>query len=372
VSTAVPAEPPPGSPTAVAAAAVREAAAPAGASPTSLAVRRLLRNRAAIASLAVLVVIVLGCLAAPLYAHHIAHTNPLASNLSGTTIVNGKRTPVIAPNASGLGSTPIGPTLRGHYFLGADTQGRDVAARLLYAGRISLTAGFGAAILTAVLATIIGLIAGMAGGIVDAILSRLLELLWAFPVYLLAVCLSTVLLLQGIKLGPITVSPNSIWLPITIIGVVYIPYLARPVRGEVLAAKEREFMQAAVAQGASWLRLVFGELLPNVMPLVIVFFPLLIATDILTESALSYLSIGVQPPQASLGTMVSDGQSQLYTRPWVSIAPGLLIVIVVVALNVLGDGVRDAVDPRGGLPTRRDLRRRRRRARPPATESPLA
>ena len=176
-------------------------------------------------------------------------------------MVDGKRTPVIAPNASGLGSTPIGPTLRGHYFLGADTQGRDVAARLLYAGRISLTAGFGAAILTAVLATIIGLIAGMAGGIVDAIISRLLELLWAFPVYLLAVCLSTVLLLQGIKLGPVTVSPNSIWLPITIIGVVYIPYLARPVRGEVMAAKEREFMQAAVAQGASWLRLVFGELL---------------------------------------------------------------------------------------------------------------
>jgi peptide/nickel transport system permease protein len=123
-------------------------------------------------------------------------------------------------------------------------------------------------------------------------------------------------------------------------------------------------MEAAVAQGVSWPRLVFGELLPNVLPVVIVFFPLLIATDILTESALSYLSIGVQPPQASLGTMISDGQAQLYNRPWVSIAPGLAIVAIVVALNVLGDGVRDALDPHGGLPTRRDLRRRRRRAVP--------
>jgi peptide/nickel transport system permease protein len=327
------------------------------------------------ASLAVLVAIVVACLAAPLYARHVAHTDPLASNLSGTTIVNGRRTPVIAPNPSGLGSTPIGPTLTSHYFLGADTQGRDVAARLLYAGRISLAAGLGAAVLTVVLATIIGLVAGMAGGFVDAILSRLLDLIWAFPVYLLAVCLSTVLLLQGIKLGPIAVNANSLWLPIAIIGGVYIPYLARPIRGEVLSAKRREYMEAAIAQGASSFRLVFGELLPNVVPVIIVFFPLLIATNILTESALSYLSIGVQAPQASLGTMVSDGQSQLYTRPWVSMAPGLLIVVIVVVLNVLGDGVRDAVDPHGGLPTRRELRRRRRRrqaTRPSAADAPLA
>ncbi len=346
------------------------AAAAPGRSPWALAAGRLRRNPGAMASLAVLVVVVLGCLAAPLYARHVADTDPLSSNLSGTTTVNGRRTPVIAPNRSGFGSTPIAPTLERHYFLGADTQGRDVAARLLYGGRVSLEAGLGAALLTALLATVIGLVAGMAGGILDALLSRLLDLLWAFPVYLLAVCLSTVLLLQGIELGPVTVDPNSVWLPITIIGVVYVPYLARPVRGEVLAAKRREFMEAATAQGASWLRLVFGELLPNVLPVVIVFFPLLIATDILTESALSYLSIGVQPPQASLGTMVSDGQSQLYTRPWVSIAPGLVIVAVVVALNVLGDGVRDALDPRGGLPTRRAVRRRRSRGRPPASVVP--
>jgi peptide/nickel transport system permease protein len=359
MSTAAPAQPP-ADPADVEVGAGR-GSSPVGRSPTRLAARRLLRNRAAMGSLVVLVMIALAAAAAPIYAHHIADTDPFASNLSGTTVVHGRRVPVIAPNPSGLGSSPIGPTLTEHYFLGADTQGRDVAARLLYATRISLLAGLGAATLTAVVATIIGLIAGMAGGLVDGVLSRLLDLLWAFPVYLLAVCLSTVLLLQGIHIGPISVSPNSLLLPILIIGGVYVPYLARPVRGEVLAARRREFMDAAVAQGASWLRLVFGEMLPNVLPLVLVFFPLLIATDILTESALSYLSIGVQPPQASLGTMVSDGQSQLYTRPWVSIAPGLLIMIIVVALNVLGDGVRDALDPRGALPRLRDLRRRRRR-----------
>ena len=372
MSTAAPVQPPAGSSSIEPGSDAGQAPAQAGRSPTRLAARRLLRNRSAVGSLVVLLVIVLAAIAAPIYAHDIAHTDPLSSNLSGTTVVHGKRTPVIAPNPSGLGSSPIGPTLTAHYFLGADTQGRDVAARLLYATRISLTVGLGAALLTTVVATIIGLVAGMAGGLVDGVLSRLLDLVWAFPVYLLAVCLSTVLLLQGINIGPISVSPNSLLLPILIIGGVYIPYLARPVRGEVLTARRREFMDAASAQGASWLRLVFGEMLPNVLPLVIVFFPLLIATDILTESALSYLSIGVQPPQASLGTMISDGQSQLYTRPWVSIAPGLMIMIIVVALNVLGDGVRDAMDPRGALPTRRDLRRRWRRTRIPGTSASTA
>jgi peptide/nickel transport system permease protein len=346
-------------------AVVAEPGAPAR-SPAALAAARLLRNPAALAAGAALLIVIGGCLAAPIYAHDIAHVNPLSSNLSGTTVIGGHQEPVIKPGALGLGSTPIGPTLTARYFLGADSQGRDVAARMLYAGRISLLAGFGAALLTAVLATVIGLVAGMAGGLVDGVLSRLLDLLWAFPVYLLAVCLATVLTLHGVRVGPISVSPNSLLLPILIIGGVYVPYLARPVRGEVLAVRRREFIAAAEAQGASMLRLVFGELLPNVLPLVTVFFPLLVATDILTESSLSYLSIGVQPPQASLGTMVSDGQGLLYTRPWVSIAPGLLIVIIVVALNLLGDGIREAIDPRGALPRRRDLRRRRARPKPRA------
>jgi peptide/nickel transport system permease protein len=166
-----------------------------------------------------------------------------------------------------------------------------------------------------------------------------------------------------LTIGPLTISASSLWLPILIISLVYVPYLARPIRGEVLSLRRREFIDNAIGQGASSLRIIFGELLPNVMPTVLVFLPLLVATDILTESSLSYLSIGVQPPNASWGTLITDGQAQLYTRPWVSIAPGVMLVIVIVLLNVIGDGVREAIDPRGLLP--RLLRRRRRRRTSP-------
>jgi peptide/nickel transport system permease protein len=330
-----------------------------GASPRRLAFVRFRRNRSALAALAGLVLIVLACVGAPLYAHFISHTDPFRSNVSGTTVVHGHREAVVPPNPSGLGSTPIGPTLTGHYFLGADVQGRDVAARLFYGGRTSLIVGVGSAVITAVVGTLVALAAGFYGGILDTVISRLLDLLWAFPVYLVAIALSTVLVLQGLKIGPVSVNANSLWLPTLIIAIIYIPYVARPIRGEILSLRRREFVESALGQGASSWRLMLGELLPNVVPTVLVFMPLLIATNILTESSLSYLSIGVQPPNASWGTLITDGQDQLYTRPWVSIAPGLMLVVVIVLLNVIGDGVRDAIDPRGHLP--RLSRRRRRR-----------
>src|SRR3954449_12558347 len=297
--------------------------------PWALALRRLLRNRTAMASVFVLVVIVITAGAAPFYATHIAQVDPFESNVTGTTTVDGKTVPVIQPNPSGLGSTPIGPTLERHYFLGADSQGRDVMARLLYGGRTSLEVSIPAPIPTPLVAPGAGRLAGFFGGWTDSVISRLLDIVWAFPVYLLAIALSTVLLLQGISIGPLDVDPQSLWLPIIIIGLVYVPYLARPIRGEVLSIRRREYMEAAIAQGATNRQLLFGELLPNVLPVVLVFTPLLIATNIVTEASLSYLSIGVQPPNASWGTIVQDGQSQLYTRPWVSIAPGLLIALTV-------------------------------------------
>jgi peptide/nickel transport system permease protein len=329
-----------------------------GRSPGRLALARLVRNRSAMASLVVLVLIVISALAAPWYAEHVAHTDPFASNVNGTTIVDGEEVDVVAPNATGLGSTPIGPTLEGRYFLGADAQGRDVAARILYGGRASLQISLLAALITVVMAAILGIVAGLYGGLVDGVIARLLDLIWAFPVYLLAISLATVLLVQGIELGPITIDAGSLWLPAVIIGLIYIPYLARPIRGEVLSLRRHEFVDAAIAQGASNPRLVFGELLPNVAPVIIVFLPLIIATNILTESALSYLGIGVQAPDASWGSIIEDGQGLLYTRPWVSIAPGIMIVLTVLALNVIGDGVRDALDPRGRMRIRRRRLRR--------------
>jgi peptide/nickel transport system permease protein len=184
------------------------------------------------------------------------------------------------------------------------------------------------------------------------VLSRILDIVWAFPVYLLAISISIVALTNGLDLGLVTLPASSLWIPIGIIAVIYIPYVARPIRGQVLSVREKEYVEAAIAQGASDWRLMRSEILPNVITTVIVFFPLMIATTMLTEAALSFLSIGVQPPAASWGTIINDGQNVLYTRPWVAIAPGIAIVIVVLTLNVFGDGLRDALDPRAKLRTR--------------------
>jgi len=321
-----------------------------GRSPWALAGRRLARNRIALAALVLFVLIVAVSFAAPLYAKHLAHTNPFESNISGTVTIDGKTRQVLEQGGGklGLGETPIGPTWHSHYLLGADNQGRDVAARVLYGGRSSLLIGIGSALMAAFVALIFALVAGFFGGWTDAIISRLMDLIWAFPLYLLAISLATVLLTSphGLTIGFIQVAADSLWIPLVIIGIVYVPYIYRPIRGQVLSLREKEFVEAAIAQGASNLRLIFTEVLPNVASTVIVLMPLMIATTILTESALSYLSIGVQAPKASWGTIIQDGQDLLYTRPWVAIAPGIMIVLTVLALNILGDGLRDALDPR--------------------------
>ncbi|HKR71451.1 MAG TPA: ABC transporter permease [Streptosporangiaceae bacterium] len=325
-----------------------------GRSPWALAGRRLWRNRVAMSALVLFLLIIAVCLAAPLYAHDIAKVNPFVNNLNGTTIIDGHKVPLMEQGGGilKLGETPLGPTWHiTNYFLGADQQGRDVFARVLYGGRSSLEIGVGSALICCAIATIIALIAGYFGGLVDAILSRLMDVIWAFPVYLLAISISTVLLTEssGLSIGPLHLVATSLWLPTIIIAFIYLPYVYRPIRGHVLSVSEKEFVQAGIAQGASDLRLIFSDILPNVVSVVIVLLPLMIATTILTESALSFLSIGVQPPNASWGTIISDGQDLLYTRPWVAVAPGIMIVLTVLALNVLGDGVRDALDPRAKL-----------------------
>jgi len=252
--------------------------------------------------------------------------------------------------ALGIGTTPIGPTWDvHHYFLGADSQGRDVMARLLYGGRNSLLIGLSSALLCCVIAALLGVVSGYFGGVVDAVLDWILNVIWAFPVYLLAISLSVVLLTNGLRLGPVTVGAGSIWLPVLIIAAVYVPYVARPVRGQVLTLRSREFIHAAIGIGGSDARILWRDVLPNVTPMVLVFLPLMTAINMLTESALSFLSVGVQPPNASWGTIINDGLGLLYTRPMVAIAPGLMIVITCVALNLLGDSVRSALDPKARL-----------------------
>jgi len=325
-----------------------------GRNPWAMAARRLRRNRIALAALGLFLLIVVMCLAAPLYATYVAHVNPFPPNLNGHTVVNGKVVPVMQQGGGTLhlGETPIGPTWDlGHYFLGADSVGRDVAALLLYGGRSSLLVGIGSAILCCIAATVVALIAGFFGGTVDALLSRLMDIIWAFPVYLLAISLGTEFLTHsnGFQFGPVHVSASSLWLPTVIIAVIYVPYVYRPIRGQVLSVVNKEFVEASIAQGAGNWRLIFSEILPNVVSTVIVLLPLMVATTILTESALSFLGVGVQPPNVSWGTIIQDGTDLLYTRPWVSIAPGIMILLTVLSLNVFGDGVRDALDPRAKL-----------------------
>lgn len=319
----------------------------ASTGPWFLAARDLRRNRPAMVAAALLLLVLALTLTAPLYAHHVAHVDPFNSNLAGRTIVDGKKVDVLQESGGlGLGVTPIGPTWDvHHYFLGADSQGRDVAARILYGGRASLFIAFCAALGSAAIASVLALTAGFLGGYVDAVLSRLMDILWAFPVFLLAILITTVSLTQGLHLGPITINPSGVVLPIVIISLIFVPFLYRPIRGQVLAVRERDFVKAAIVQGASTRWLLWEEILPNVMNTLIVFLPLVTGIDLLVESGLSFLGIGVQPPAASWGSIIGDSNDLLYTRPWVAMGPGLMIVVTVVGLNILGDGVRDAFDP---------------------------
>jgi peptide/nickel transport system permease protein len=308
-----------------------------GIGPYALAWRRLKRNRTALAFGMLFAVVVVLCLLAPVYAHDIAHTTPSANHL--TDRVDGKDVVSVA-------GIPTGPTWHGRFFLGADANGRDVAVRLLYGGRNSLFIGGVATLITMILATIIGLASGYFRGAVDGVLSRFLDLVWAYPVVILGVALGVTLAVGGLNLGLFQLKGNSLWVPAVIIGVIYVPYVAKPLRGQVLSLREREFVDAARTLGLSNLRIMASEIAPNVATTLIVFVPLIVANAILTEAGLSYLGAGVQDPNPSWGTMISDGIRLIPSAIHLTIVPGLMLVAAVLGINVFGDGVRDALDPR--------------------------
>jgi peptide/nickel transport system permease protein len=318
-----------------------DADATAGLSPYRLGLRRLRRNKPALAFGALFLLIVVLCLCAPLYADHVAHTTPNANHVTDTVTVGGVSKDVVSPTGQ-----PIGPTWQGRFLLGADGNGRDVAVRLLYGGRNSLEVGAVATLLTIVLATVVGIVAGFFRGFVDGVLARVLDLIWAYPVVLLGIALGTALALGGISIGPLTLEGNSLLVPAFIIGIVYIPYVAKPIRGQVLRLREQEFVDAARVGGAGPLRIMWSEILPNVASTIVVFIPLMVANAILLEAALSYLGAGVQPPNPSWGTMISDGIRLIPSAMHLTFVPGAMLVLAVLGINVFGDGVRDALDPR--------------------------
>ncbi len=317
----------------------------AGRSPWYLAYRRLRRNRVALAFGGLFVAIVVFVLAAPLWANDVAHTTPNATHTLEKVEVDGEKREVV--NHEGK---PVGPLwfgAGGKFFLGADGRlGRDEMVRLMYGGRISLFIGFLATLIATLLATILGLLAGYYRGWADAVISRTMDVIWAFPVTLLAIALGLSLATGGLTVGPLHLSGSSIWIPILIIAFVYTPYMARPIRGEVLALREREFVEASVAQGAGPLRVMFGELLPNLGSTLIVFFTLGVANNMLLEATLSFLGVGVQPPNTSWGTMIGGSFELISTAPLLTVIPGTMILLTVLSVNVFGDGLRDALDPK--------------------------
>jgi peptide/nickel transport system permease protein len=336
-----------------------------GRSPWYLAWRRLRRNKVSLAALVVFFLIVAVCMLAPVYATHVAHTGQNTNHVLDQVKVNGQLQSVVSQggylNSHGqpcqtsdthcklIASIPIGPTwfsAGGKFVLGGDANGRDEMVRLLYGGRVSLFVGIISSAICVFFAVLLSLLAGYFGGWADFVITRFFDLFYAFPVVLLGIALGSALAINGFHHFGLNIQSGSIWIPTLVISYVLVPYVGRPLRGQVLSLREKEFIEAAIAQGASPFRIMFSELLPNIASSVLVFFTLIIANNIVLEAALSFLGAGVQPPTPSWGTLISDGQELIVTRPWLSLAPGIAIVLTVLALNVFGDGLRDALDPR--------------------------
>ena len=237
-----------------------------GRSPWYLAWRRLRRNYFAFAALALFILVVAVCAAAPLYASHIAHTGPNDEHVLGKVKVNGVPTDIVSVGGIIKGklvaSIPIGPTwfsAGGRYVLGADTLGRDVAVRLLYGGRNSLLVGIGSSAICVFFAVVLALLAGYFGGWIDFVISRFFDLFYAFPVVLLGIALGSALAINGFHHFGINIQSGSLWIPLLVISYVLIPYVGRPLRGQVLSLREKEFVEAAISQGATPLRVIFSR-----------------------------------------------------------------------------------------------------------------
>jgi peptide/nickel transport system permease protein len=304
----------------------------AGRSPAQMAWMRLKRDRVAVACLVVIVVVVLAALLAPL----ITRALGLNDDFNNKLITDG-----------GLPGGPLHSGISWDHPLGVEPlTGRDLMYRLLYGSRISLlVAGLGT-LFTVVIGVALGMIAGYSGGWVDSVLSRLMDLLLSFPQLILLIALSPVLVqVLDTKLG-IDGNPARITFLIIVFAVFGWTYLARLIRGQVLSIREREFVEAAISIGASSRRILVKEVLPNLWVPILVYASLLFPTYIGLEAALSFLGVGVSEPTPTWGRMLSDSVSFYTVDPLYLFIPGTYLFIVVLTFNLLGDSIRDALDPR--------------------------
>lgn len=269
--------------------------------------RKLIKNRLAAFGLIVILLLTLIAIFAPWIATH-------------------------KPNEMDVAKSLLGAGEEGH-LLGTDNFGRDIFSRLIYGSRISLIVGIAAVLFGAIFGSLLGVIAGYFGGKLDAIIMRFMDGLFAFPFILLAITLMTVL-----GQGLINV--------IIAIGVANIPGFARVIRGQVLGVKESDYVEVTKSLGAKHGRIIFQHVLPNSFAPLIVYGTMSVAGAIISEAALSFLGLGVQPPTASWGSMLKDGKDFLVLNPQMATFSGLAILITVLGINLFGDGLRDALDPK--------------------------
>jgi len=275
-------------------------------SPTRLALRRFLRHRLAVISLILLALLILAAIFAPL----IAPYDPLAQDANNT---------LIGPSSTHL--------------LGTDDLGRDILSRLIYGGRVTLTIGFGATAVVLLLGIVIGAVAGYAGGWVDNVLMRFVDLVLSFPALFLLLILAAA---AGVSLLSI----------ILFIGLFGWMYLARLVRGEFLVLREMEYIEAARAVGVGGWRTVWRHMLPNTIASIIVNATFSIAAAMYIEAALDFLGFGLSPEIPTWGNMLAESESYIAVNPLLTIAPGVVLTVAILAVNFVGDGLRDAFDPR--------------------------
>ncbi|HLH83923.1 MAG TPA: ABC transporter permease [Trebonia sp.] len=300
-----------------------------GRSQWQLTWRRLRSDKVAIAALIVVLIMIALAIAAPAFAA-ITHHPPNTAY------------PDTGEDAAG---NPVGPGVNG-FWLGTDGTGRDLFVRILYGARISLFVGVVTTFIASAAGVTIGLIAGYFGGIIDTMLARFTDAVLAFPYVILALALAVVF-------GPS--------LPIIMVVITFFSWagIARIVRGQTLSIKEKEYIEAARSLGAGPFRIMFLDILPNLLAPVLVVGTLYIPQAVVFESTLSYLGLGIQPPTASWGNILADAQNFYQTSWWYVVFPALALLITTLAFNLLGDGIRDAMDPR----TERVLAMRRQRRR---------
>jgi peptide/nickel transport system permease protein len=305
-----------------------DVAAIAARSPLELFWRRLKDDKVALAAAGFILFLVLCAVFAPLIVNLVGTTGPTQQN----------------PKALDSFGTPTGPS-SSHIF-GVDQLGRDVFSRVLYGARVSLEVAIIATAISVAIGVTLGMIAGFFRGWVDTGISRTIDVLLAFPILLFGIGLASACSLGKGCLGGL-IKPG-LTVVIFVIAFVNWTYIARIIRGQVLSLREKEFVEASRSLGASNTRIIFREILPNLVAPIIVYSTLVIPQNILFEAALSFLGVGIQPPDASWGQMLADATSIFDTAWWYMVFPGAALLLTVLAFNLLGDGLHDALNPRVG------------------------